>query len=85
MNSDHIDHEGMMSIPKALKEINADYVTAHYGKWGIGSSELVGYDFSDGPNQNRDGGFGITKLNGIVKSKKILNTYLTFLKKPSIS
>ncbi|MAO45879.1 MAG: hypothetical protein CL823_01885 [Crocinitomicaceae bacterium] len=58
MNSDHIDHEGMMSIPKALKEINSDYVTAHYGKWGIGSSpELVGYDFSDGPNQNRDGGF----------------------------
>ena len=58
MNSDHIDHEGMMSIPKALKEINSDYVTAHFGKWGIGSHpKTLGYDQSDGATKNKDGGF----------------------------
>ena len=58
MNSDHIDHKGMLSIPRALKKINNNYVTAHFGKWGMGSTpELVGYDFSDGPNQNKEGGF----------------------------
>ena len=58
MNSDHIPHEKLKSIPKALKEVNASYVTAHFGKWGIGSSpETLGYDFSDGPTKNKDGGF----------------------------
>ena len=58
MNSSHIKHEEILSIPKALKEINKDYVTAHFGKWGIGSSpELIGYDESDGPTKNKDGGF----------------------------
>jgi len=58
MNSDHIPHEKFKSIPKALKEVNASYVTAHFGKWGIGSSpEALGYDFSDGPTKNKDGGF----------------------------
>ena len=58
MNSDHIPHEKFKSIPKALKEVNASYVTAHFGKWGIGSSpETLGYDFSDGPTKNKDGGF----------------------------
>ena len=55
---DHIPHEKFKSIPKALKEVNASYVTAHFGKWGIGSSpETLGYDFSDGPTKNKDGGF----------------------------
>ena len=58
MNSDHIPHEKLKSIPKALKEVNANYVTAHFGKWGIGSSpETLGYDKSDGPTKNKDGGF----------------------------
>ena len=29
MNTDHIDHEGFLSIPKALKKINNKYKTAH--------------------------------------------------------
>jgi len=58
MNSDHIDHEGIISIPKALKQINSNYKAAHFGKWGMGSHpSVLGYDVSDGPNQNKAGGF----------------------------
>ena len=58
MNSDHIDHEGWWSPPRGLKALNANYVAAHFGKWGMGSvPEQVGYDVSDGPHQNRAGGF----------------------------
>ena len=58
MNSSHINHEELVSIPKALKKINNNYVAAHFGKWGIGSvPEKLGYDNSDGPTKNKDGGF----------------------------
>lgn len=58
MNTNHIDHEGFVSIPKALKSINSDYKTAHFGKWGMGSSpEIFGYDISDGATKNKDGNF----------------------------
>ena len=58
MNTDHIDHEGFTSIPKALKKINSQYITAHFGKWGMGSNPSVfGYDVSDGPTKNKDGNF----------------------------
>ena len=74
MNSDHIPHEKLKSIPKALKEVNASYVTAHFGKWGIGSSpETLGYDFSDGPTKNKDGGFVNNKdqwLNEVMDDPK---------------
>ena len=58
MNSDHIDHKGTISIPKALKQIDSNYKAAHFGKWGMGSHPTVfGYDTSDGSNQNKEGGF----------------------------
>ena len=58
MNSDHIPHEKFKSIPKALKEVDDSYVTAHFGKWGIGGSpKILGYDYSDGTTKNKDGGF----------------------------
>ena len=58
MNTDHIDHEGFVSIPKALKKINKQYRTAHFGKWGMGSNpSILGYDESDGPTKNKDGNF----------------------------
>ena len=58
MNTDHIDHEGFTSIPKALKKINSNYRTAHFGKWGMGSNPSVfGYEVSDGPTKNKDGNF----------------------------
>ena len=58
MNTDHIDHEGFVSIPKALKKINKEYRTAHFGKWGMGSNpSVLGFDESDGPTKNKDGNF----------------------------
>ena len=69
MSTDHIDHTTEMTIPKILKKINSKYVSAHYGKWGMGISNsklgvnfgvhpsVLGYDFSDGKTTNRDGGF----------------------------
>ena len=58
MNTDHIDHNGLISIPKALKKINSNYRTAHFGKWGMGSEpHVLGYDVSDGPTKNKDGNF----------------------------
>ena len=41
MNTDHIDHEGFTSIPKALKNVNSQYRAAHFGKWGMGSEPSV--------------------------------------------
>ena len=62
MNTDHINHEGFISIPKALKKINSNYRTAHFGKWGMGSNPFVlGYDVSDGPTKNIDGNFDNNK------------------------
>jgi len=62
MNTDHIDHEGFTSIPKALKKINNKYRTAHFGKWGMGSDpSVLGYDVSDGPTKNKDGNFDNNK------------------------
>lgn len=58
MSTSHINHKELVSIPKALKKINKEYVAAHFGKWGIGSiPETLGYDYSDGPTKNKDGGF----------------------------
>ena len=60
MNSDHIDHKETISIPKALKQIDSNYQAAHFGKWGMGSHPTIfGYDISDGPNQNKEGGLSI--------------------------
>ena len=62
MNTDHIDHEGFVSIPKALKKINKEYRTAHFGKWGMGSNpSVLGFDESDGPTKNKDGNFNNDK------------------------
>ena len=62
MNTDHINHEEFISIPKALKKNNSDYRTAHFGKWGMGSNPSVfGYDVSDGPTKNIDGNFNNNK------------------------
>ena len=58
MNTDHIDHEGFVSIPKALKKINKEYRTAHFLENGMGSNpSTLGYDESDGPTRNKDGNF----------------------------
>ncbi len=48
-----------MTIPKAIKEANANYRCAHFGKWGeqmISTPEECGYDASDGLTGNNTGG-----------------------------
>ena len=92
MNSSHINHEEILSIPKALKSINKDYATAHFGKWGIGSNpELIGYDESDGPTKNKDGGFTNDKHQWNFTIKKdpkkifsITNKAVAFMKKNAL-
>jgi arylsulfatase A len=51
------DMTAMLTIPKALKGIDADYVTAHLGKWHIPkvTPEALGYDTSDGTVGNEAG------------------------------
>ena len=71
MNTDHIDHEGFTSISKALKKINSQYRTAHFGKWGMGSNpSVLGYDISDGPTKNKDGNFTNDKSQWIHTAKE---------------
>jgi len=51
-------HADLLSIPQALKRINATYKAAHYGKWDLRAGifpEDVGYDESDGNTGNRHG------------------------------
>ena len=58
MNTSHIPHGDWLSVPKALRAIDSTYLAAHFGKWGMGGTpEEVGYDVSDGPTKNVDGGF----------------------------
>jgi arylsulfatase A-like enzyme len=58
MNTNHINHKTPFTIPKLLKEINPNYKTAHFGKWGIDvDPSVLGYDESDGITGNKDGGF----------------------------
>ncbi len=49
-----------ITIPKALKQANPEYICAHFGKWGgptmISSPEECGYDISDGITGNPEGG-----------------------------
>ena len=58
MNTEHINHNSDYTIPKQLKKINPNYVTAHFGKWGMDSNpKTLGYDKSDGATKNNDGVF----------------------------
>ncbi len=58
MNTNHINHNSHVTIPKILKKINPKYVTGHFGKWGIDvAPSILGYDFDDGSNGNKEGVF----------------------------
>ena len=55
MNTQHINHNTDYTIPKQLKKVNPNYITAHFGKWGMDSNpETLGYDISDGATKNKD-------------------------------
>ncbi len=70
MNTDHIQHGTLLSIPKALSGVDSNYVAGHFGKWGMGSHpRILGYDDSDGPNQNKEGGFVNDRSQWAVETK----------------
>lgn len=54
------DYRKQLTIPRMLKVANPRYRTAHLGKWDFRFDLLtpaeVGYDVSDGPTNNREGG-----------------------------
>ena len=55
----------MISIPRALKEIDNRYVAGHFGKFGMYSEpKNFGYDFSDGMTGNIDG-----NIDGTIETK----------------
>lgn len=71
MNTDHIQHEALLSIPKALAGVDSNYVAGHFGKWGMGSHpSILGYAHSDGPNQNKAGGFVNDRSQWTVEPKE---------------
>ena len=54
--------EGEIGIPKMIKAGNPDYVTAHFGKWGLRRTpDDVGYDVSDGFTNNYHGDWRSTE------------------------
>tara|TARA_S200000501_G_scaffold216245_1_gene202955 strand:+ start:423 stop:1814 length:1392 start_codon:yes stop_codon:yes gene_type:complete len=61
-----------LTIPKILKKVDPNYVTAHFGKWDARydnfTPEEMGYDFSDGLTSNNTGGGKKTLTN---KGKEI--------------
>lgn len=66
-----------LTIPKALKQANPEYLCAHFGKWGgptmISLPEECGYDASDGQTGNPTGGMPSTL--GVTGSHKNGPTY----------
>ncbi len=55
---DYFDPAQHLTIPKALKAVDANYRCAHFGKWGerIPAPDKAGYDVSDGETGNETGG-----------------------------
>jgi arylsulfatase A len=53
------NYQGKTTIPQALKQANANYVTAHFGKWHNPTltPSKAGFDVSDGPTGNGQGDF----------------------------
>lgn len=58
-----------LTLPKALKQVDAAYRAAHFGKWGeqMGSTPAqAGYDASDGLTGNNTGGMPATLNQDVV-------------------
>ena len=60
-----IDCKDEIALPQMIKAADANYVTAHFGKWGFSprSPRHSGYDVSDGNTNNGDGDW-ISKKDG---------------------
>jgi len=67
-----------VTIPQILKSVDADYITAHLGKWGLRYDDphpaSLGYDVSDGATRNREGNVDARRRKGKKgMDKSILN------------
>lgn len=62
---DYFDPARDLTLPQALKAVDANYRCAHFGKWGerIPGPDKAGYDTSDGETGNITGG-GMTGADG---------------------
>jgi len=61
-------YKNLVTIPRVLKSVDADYTTAHLGKWDLRFDdplpESLGYDVSDGATGNGEGNTGSKKREG---------------------
>jgi len=61
-------YKNLVTIPRVLKDADANYVTAHLGKWDLRFDdplpESLGYDVSDGATGNGEGNVGSKKRDG---------------------
>jgi arylsulfatase A-like enzyme len=60
-------YRDLVTIPRILKSVDPEYVTAHLGKWDHRFDEpdpsTLGYDVSDGATGNGEGNVGAKKRN----------------------
>ena len=58
----------LVTIPRVLQSVDADYATAHLGKWDhrfdLPDPSTLGYDVSDGATGNGEGNVGAKQRNG---------------------
>ncbi len=68
------DASGWLTIPKAIKQANSAYRTAHFGKWHVGlTPQEIGFDYSDGITNNSQGEFH----HGVFKNSRSLRSKVT--------
>jgi arylsulfatase A-like enzyme len=71
------EYRNLVTIPRLLKGVEPNYVTAHLGKWDHRFDEpdpsTLGYDVSDGATGNGEGNVGAKKRNGRM-DKSALNS-----------
>ena len=66
------DAPNWLTLPKAVKQADLAYRTAHFGKWHVGlMPQRAGFDFSDGPTANSHGDLqnGKYKETRLVRNK----------------
>ncbi|MCP4045374.1 MAG: sulfatase-like hydrolase/transferase [Gammaproteobacteria bacterium] len=70
-------YRNLVTIPKALKDADPDYMTAHLGKWDLRYDDphprTLGYDISDGATGNGEGNVGSRKSKKGKMDKSALN------------
>tara|TARA_B110000238_G_scaffold175099_1_gene195216 strand:- start:98 stop:544 length:447 start_codon:yes stop_codon:yes gene_type:complete len=88
MNTNHINHQAALTIPKLLKSMDPNYTAAHFGKWGIDvDPSVLGYDYSDGITGIKRVDLitnHLKRYNGVIPLQKIQRKYLVPLKVPLI-